>query len=75
MNFRRRCSICASPLAGRKGHGFVTQSGVICGDYRRHMRIKRAQKRRQLLDKEVEDMLVFDLYVSDKDKNLLIEAN
>lgn len=75
MNYSRRCSICFSPLQGRKGHGFVTSSGVICSDYKRHQRIKKAQKRRQFLDKEIEDMLIFDLEVSKIDSNLLMEVN
>lgn len=60
---------------GRKGHGFVTDSGVICGDFRRHQRIRRRQKRKQLLDTQVEDMLYFELVVSDKDNTLLTEVN
>lgn len=75
MNYSRRCNICSSPLFGRKGHGFVTDSGVICSDYKRHQRVKKAQKRRDLLDKEVEDMLYFEVQVSDKDNNLLMEVN
>jgi hypothetical protein len=74
VNFKRRCTICETPLSGRKGHGFITSSGVICGDYKRHQRIKRTQKKRQLLDKEVEEMLVFNLEVSDKDNRLLMEV-
>ena len=75
MNFRRRCSICFSPLFGRKGHGFVTPSGVICSDFKRHQRLKRQQKKRQLLDKEVEEMLYFEVEVSRHDDRLLMEVN
>lgn len=60
---------------GRKGHGFVTESGVICGDYKRHQRIRRRQKRKKLLDNDVEDMLYFELVVSEHDDNLLTEVN
>jgi hypothetical protein len=43
---RRVCDICKSPLAGPKNHGFVVAGGksVICGDWRRHDRIKRRRK-------------------------------
>lgn len=39
----RRCNICGTRLAAKKGHGFVVDNGksVICGDYKRHKRIKR----------------------------------
>jgi len=39
----RRCFICGTRLAGKKGHGFVVENGkaVICADYKRHKRIKR----------------------------------
>lgn len=73
MNFRRRCNICGSPLAGKKGHGFVTDSGVICANIKYHQRLRKQQKRKKLLDSDVEDMLYFDLIVSDKDENLLVE--
>lgn len=74
LNHRRFCSICGSPLMGRKGHGFVTSSGVICGNFRYHDRLKRKQKRTKALDNDMEDMLYFDLIVSDIDDNLLVEA-
>jgi len=39
----RRCTVCGTRLAGKKGHGFVVENGkaVVCADYRRHKRIKR----------------------------------
>lgn len=74
MNFNRRCAICESPLNGRKGHGFVTSSGVICGNIKYHQRLRRKQKRRELLDKEVEDMLFFEVEVSKNDDQLLVES-
>ena len=74
MNYNRRCSICSSPLAGRKGHGFVTASGAICGNIKRHERISRQRKKKRLLDTEIEDMLYFELEVSDKDSRLLREV-
>ena len=42
----RICNICKTPLPGKKGHGFVVDGGrsVICGDYRRHNRIKQGRK-------------------------------
>jgi len=42
----RRCFICKTKLAGKKGHGFVANNGktVICGDYRRHSRMKAGRK-------------------------------
>ena len=63
-----------SPLAGHKGHGFVTSSGVICSDYKRHQRLRKQQKKRQFLDKEVEDMLYFEVEVSKHDDQLLMEV-
>lgn len=27
----RSCAICGTPLASRKGHGYVTKAGVTCG--------------------------------------------
>lgn len=74
MNFKRRCAICESPLAGRKGHGFVTSSGVICGNIKYHQKLRRIQKRKDLLDKEVEDMLYFEVEVAKHDDSLLIES-
>lgn len=73
-NYRRRCSICGSPLLGKKGHGFVTSSGVVCANIKYHEKLRRQQKRKQFLDKEVEDMLYFEVVVSDKDESLLMEA-
>lgn len=52
----------------------VTSSGVICGNIRRHQALRRKQKRRELLDKEVEDMLFFEVEVSKNDDSLLIES-
>ena len=75
MNYRRKCSICGAPLAGRKGHGFVTDSGVICGDIKRHQRLRKQQKRKRLLDNEVEDMLYFEVEVSVIDDSLLVEVD
>lgn len=42
----RKCDICKTRLAAKKGHGFVVNNGksVICGDYRRHNRIKSGRK-------------------------------
>jgi hypothetical protein len=42
----RRCDICKTRLAAKKGHGFVVNNGnsIICGDYRRHNRIKAGRK-------------------------------
>ncbi len=42
----RRCDLCKTPLAGKKGHGFVTNNGrtLICGDYKRHNRMKSGRK-------------------------------
>ena len=74
MNFRRRCSICGSPLAGKKGHGFVTTSGVICANIKYHERLRRQQKRKKLLDSEIEDMLYFEVEVSKHDERLLMEV-
>jgi len=46
MNKYRRCDICKTRLAGKKGHGFVVNNGksLVCGDYRRHNRIKQGRK-------------------------------
>lgn len=43
---RRICDICESPLMGKKRHGFVVGGGrmVVCGDYRRHERMKHKRK-------------------------------
>lgn len=77
MNYERRCNICSTPLPGRKGHGFVTSSGVICSDFKRHERLRRQQKKNKLLDTEVQDMLFFriEMEVSKDDERLLIEVN
>lgn len=42
----RRCHICKNRLAGKKGHGFVINNGrtLICGDYKRHNRLKYNKK-------------------------------
>ena len=42
----RRCDICKTRLAAKKGHGFVVNNGkaVVCGDYKRHNRIKAGRK-------------------------------
>lgn len=42
----RRCDICKSRLAGKKGHGFVVDNGrmIVCSDYRRHNRIRKGLK-------------------------------
>ncbi len=72
LNHRRRCSICGSPLLGRKGHGFVTSSGVICANIRYHEKLRRQQRRKNTVDKEVEDMLYFEVVVSDIDSGVLI---
>lgn len=74
MNYKRRCSICSSPLAGKKGHGFVTSSGVICGNIKYHEKLRRRQKRKKLLDTEVSDMLYFEVQVAPGDSNLLTEV-
>jgi len=60
---------------GHKGHGFVTPSGVICSDFKRHQRLRKKQKRRELLDTDIEDMLYFEVEVSRHDENLLMEVN
>jgi len=73
LNHRRRCSLCGSPLLGKKGHGFVTSSGVICANIRYHEKLRRQQRRKKPLDKEAEDMLYFEAVVSDIDNSLLIE--
>jgi ribosome-binding protein aMBF1 (putative translation factor) len=46
MNKIRVCEICGTRLAGKKGHGFVINNGktIVCGDYRRHERIKNKRK-------------------------------
>jgi hypothetical protein len=75
LNHRRFCAICDSPLSGRRGHGFVTSSGVICGNFKYHDRIKRQQKRKRIqLDNEMEDMLYFEVEVNPRDENLLTEV-
>lgn len=74
QNFRRRCAICETPLLGKKGHGTVTSAGVICGNTRYHEKLRRKQKRPKTLDKELEDMLYFELQVSEQDDNLLTEV-
>lgn len=76
LNHKRTCNICGSPLMGRRGHGFVTSSGVICGNFRYHDRLKRKQRRNNKeLDSGMEDMLYFELMVSEDDDNLLVEVN
>ncbi len=42
----RRCFICKTRLSGKKGHGFVSADGktVICGDFRRHRRLKKGHR-------------------------------
>lgn len=74
LNHRRRCNICGSPLLGRKGHGFVTDSGVICANIRYHEKLRRQQRRKKTVDKQVEDMLYFEAVVSDLDDNVLLEV-
>lgn len=46
MQRSRRCSICKTRLAAKKGHGFVVNNGqsVVCSDYRRHNRLKAGRK-------------------------------
>ncbi len=75
LNFKRRCSICKSPLPGKKGHGFITSSGVICANIKYHERLRKQQRRKKVLDREVEDMLYFEVQVSPQDDNLLMEVN
>jgi hypothetical protein len=43
---KRVCDICGTKLAGKKGHGFVINNGrtLVCGDYRRHERLKHKRK-------------------------------
>ena len=74
LNHRRRCSLCGSPLLGKKGHGFVTSSGVICANIRYHEKLRRQQRRKKGVDKEVEDMLYFEAAVSDVDVGVLVEV-
>jgi hypothetical protein len=74
LNHKRRCSICQSPLLGKKGHGFVTSSGVICANIRYHEKLRRQQRRRKTVDTEVEDMLFFEVEVADSEPHLLTEV-
>jgi len=46
----------------------------VCANIKYHEKLRRQQKRKQFLDKEVEDMLYFEVVVSDKDESLLMEA-
>ena len=43
MQRSRRCNICGSRLAAKKGHGFVVDNGkmIVCSDYKRHQRIRK----------------------------------
>ena len=74
LNHRRRCSICGSPLLGKKGHGFVTSSGVICANIKYHEKLRRQQRRKKVVDKEVEDMLYFEVEVVEGEPHLLTEV-